>query len=72
METEIWKLIITQGPFAALFLWLLVTTKKDSKEREKQLYQTIADQNDVLKKFSEKYDVIISELRTLKDKVAGK
>lgn len=41
MESEIVKYIITQGVFCVLFVWLLMDTRKDSKERESKYQQTI-------------------------------
>ncbi|MGE6261034.1 hypothetical protein ACQKCU_24690 [Heyndrickxia sporothermodurans] len=35
---------------------------KESQERGKKLYQTIEDQNEILNRFSEKYDVAIIPL----------
>lgn len=58
MEESIFKLLLTQGPFAALFVWLLFSTKKESKERELRLQET-------LDKFASKYDLIIERLDRL-------
>lgn len=41
MESEIVKYVITQGIFCVLFVWLLMDTRKDSKERESKYQQTI-------------------------------
>ena len=41
MEQEFFKLIATQGIFAALFIWLLWDTRKESKQREDKLYGVI-------------------------------
>ncbi|MEK5167203.1 BhlA/UviB family holin-like peptide [Paenibacillus sp. FSL R5-0527] len=68
MENEIFKYFITQGPFGALFVWLLIYVMRTNKEREKDLNGIIQQQNNVLSKFSEKYDLIISELRELKER----
>ncbi|MCM3701415.1 BhlA/UviB family holin-like peptide [Paenibacillus macerans] len=68
MENEIVKYFITQGPFGLLFVWLLLYVMKANKEREKDLNGIIQQQNNVLSKFSEKYDLIISELRELKER----
>lgn len=65
METDIMKYFLTQGPFAVLFVWLLVYVMKANKERESRL-QALLD------KFSDKYDVIISEIRELKDRITDK
>jgi len=65
VETDIMKYFLTQGPFAVLFVWLLVYVMKANKERESRL-QALLD------KFSDKYDVIISEIRELKDRITDK
>lgn len=62
MELDIVKYFLTQGPFAALFVWLLIYVMRKNSEREGRLY-------DLLDMFSEKYDVIISEVRDLKTKI---
>lgn len=62
MEGEIWSYFLTQGPFAALFIWLLVYVMKSGKERENQLLDT-------LNKFSEKYDLILEEVRAIKSEM---
>lgn len=41
MESEIFKYVITQGVFCVLFVWLLMDTRKDSKEREVKYQETI-------------------------------
>lgn len=61
MEIDMLKYFLTQGPFAALFVWLLIYVMRANKEREGRL-------QDLLDKFSEKYDVIISEIREMKDR----
>ncbi|MED1790363.1 bacteriocin uviB [Brevibacillus laterosporus] len=37
MEEGIFNAMLAQGPFAALFVWLLFSTKKEGKERETRL-----------------------------------
>lgn len=70
MEAELAKYIIMQGPFAGLFLWLLLHVMKTNREREKEQAKTNNDRETrlqaLLDKFSEKYDVIISEIRDIK------
>lgn len=61
MEPDVLKYFLTQGPFAVLFVWLLVTTKKESRERETRLHE-------VLDKFSEKYDLIVDRLDKLEER----
>lgn len=51
MENEILKYMITQGAFAALFVWLLADTRKDSKQREIKYQETI-------EKLADKFSVV--------------
>lgn len=69
METDIVKYFITQGPFALLFVCLFIYVMRGNEKRENKLNNIISQQNDVLSKFSEKYDLIISELRQLKERL---
>lgn len=76
MDTSLSQYFLTQGPFAVLFVWLFYTSRKEAREREKeshdrekQLYQTIEDQNEILNKFSEKYDVVIHQLSDIQDRL---
>lgn len=62
VELDLTKYFLTQGPFAALFVWLLIYVMKNNKERENRL-------QDLLDKFSDKYDVVISKLDDIKEKI---
>lgn len=62
MEMDILKYFLTQGPFAVLFVFLLIYVIRENSRREARL-------QDLLDKFSEKYDLIINDLREIKDKV---
>jgi hypothetical protein len=61
-ELDVVKYFLTQGPFAVLFVWLLIYVMRNNKEREGRLH-------DILEKFSDKYDLVIDELRDIKDKI---
>ncbi|MFD1957339.1 BhlA/UviB family holin-like peptide [Paenibacillus thailandensis] len=65
MESEILRYFLTQGPFAVLFIWLLFSSRKEARERENKLH-------DILDKFSEKYDLIVGEIRDIKERFKGK
>lgn len=69
LDATLTQYFLTQGPFAVLFVWLLYSSRKEAKEREEQLYQTIDDQNEVLKGFSEKYDIIITKLGDIEERL---
>jgi preprotein translocase subunit YajC len=62
MTLSMVKPVLTQGPFAILFVILLFHVMKKNEQREAKLHE-------LLDKFSEKYDVIIAELRDIKNKV---
>lgn len=62
MDNNTMQYFLTQGPFAVLFVWLLIYVMKNNKERESRL-------QDLLDKFSEKYDVVISKLDDIKEKI---
>lgn len=62
MEMDVLKYFLTQGPFALLFVWLLIYVMRANKEREGRL-------QDLLDKFSEKYDLIVGEIRGLKERL---
>ena len=61
-EMDVLKYFLTQGPFAVLFVWLLIYVMRANKEREGRL-------QDLLDKFSEKYDLIIGEIRDMKERL---
>jgi predicted nucleic acid-binding Zn-ribbon protein len=62
VNTEILTYFITQGPFAVLFVWLLYTSKKESKEREDRLMNHV-------EKTTETLDDIRDSLRDLRSEV---
>ena len=70
MDQNLLQYFVTQGPFAILFVWLFFSTRKESQEREKKLYKTIDDQNEIMKGFSEKYDIIIDQLDDIKRRIS--
>jgi GTP-binding protein EngB required for normal cell division len=62
MDNSIIQYFLTQGPFGVLFVWLLIYVMKNNKERENRL-------QDLLDKFSEKYDLVITKLDDIKEKI---
>ncbi|NYV67292.1 hypothetical protein HYI36_18635 [Bacillus sp. Gen3] len=72
MDASLAQYFLTQGPFAVLFVWLFYSSRKESQEREKQLYQTIDDQNEIIKRFSTKYDIIITKLDDMEERLSPK
>lgn len=58
MESELFKLIVNNGAWAALFVWLLIDTRKESKVREEKLQSIINNNQEVIGELADKYDVI--------------
>jgi len=73
MENDILRFFMTQGPFAVLFVWLLIYVMRANKDREKSLQEENREREgrlqSLLEKFSEKYDVIITEIREMKERL---
>lgn len=62
MDETLIQYFLTQGPFAILFVWMLVHTQKRNKEREDQLYDT-------LNEFATRYDIVIEKLDDIKGRL---
>ena len=62
---ELLSYFLTQGPFAVLFVWLFWYQVKSSESREKSYQQ-------LLETMSEKYDVIVEEIREVKERLPKK
>jgi hypothetical protein len=65
-----------EGVFASLFISLLIYVVRTSREREEVLRNENLEResrlHEILDKFSEKYDIVITELRDIKDRIGGK
>lgn len=59
---QIIEYFVMQGPFAVLFVWMLITMQKRNKEREDQLYET-------LNEFASRYDIVIEKLDDIKGRL---
>lgn len=79
-ESEILKYFLSQGPFAILFVWLLFRSEKRNEAREAEyrteinvMKEEIKEErsiwSDTLRKFTDKYDVVIDELREIKHRL---
>jgi hypothetical protein len=64
VDSSVLQFFLTQGPFAVLFVWLLFYVMKKNSERERRLHDT-------LDKFADKYDVVVYELRKIRERMAG-
>lgn len=69
MEMDIMQYLMTQGPFAVLFCSLLHYVMKTSREREAKLYGQIDSQNELLARFSDKYEIVIDKLDEIQMKI---
>jgi len=58
MENELFKVIINNGAWAVLFVWLLIDTRKESKTREEKLQGIINKNQEVISELAEKFDVV--------------
>ncbi|WP_297713218.1 BhlA/UviB family holin-like peptide [Clostridium sp.] len=65
METEIIKMVISQGIFAVLFVWLFFDTRKDSKQREEKYINTIDKLTDKISIVED----IKEDVEEIKDKI---
>lgn len=54
--------LVTQGGFAALFVWLLMDSRKDAREREKRLMDELA-------KYAEALPRIVSALQQIESRL---
>jgi hypothetical protein len=69
VDTSTIQYFITQGPFAVLFVWLLYSSRKEASIREGKLNQVITDQSKMLSEFGEKYDIVISKLDGIEERL---
>ena len=58
MENEILKVIVNNGAWAVIFIWLLFDTKKESKAREEKLQQIINKNQEVIWELAENFNVV--------------
>lgn len=74
MESEILQYFIGQGAFGILFVWLLITTKKDNKEREEAYQKTIRENQTIIGNMTENFCIvkeIKSDVDDIKEKIFG-
>jgi len=65
LELNIIQYFLTQGPFAVLFVWLLIYVMKNNKERENRLYDTLDD-------LSQRYGSMDEKLNRIANKIDEK
>lgn len=67
MESEVFKVIVSQGSWAVLFVWLLMDTRKESKAREEKLQEIISKNQTVISELAEKFEVVENIQEDVKD-----
>lgn len=59
------EMVMGQGVFAALFIWLFFTYQKESKEREERLMSIVDSQSERLEKISQTLEKISEDIKTV-------
>ena len=59
------ELVMGQGVFAALFIWLFFTYQKESKEREERLMSIVDSQAERLEKISLTLEKISEDIKSV-------
>lgn len=65
MESELIKMVITNGIFCGLFVWLLMDTRKDTKQRETKYQEIITSLSDKIGII----DVMKDDIKSIKSDV---
>ena len=55
--------IVSQGPFAALFIWLLIDTNKKNEIREQRMQEQLDKTVPILNQIVSRLDVIEEKIR---------
>ncbi|HDR5354312.1 TPA: bacteriocin biosynthesis protein [Bacillus thuringiensis] len=61
MEEQVFNVMLSQGAFGALFVWLLFSTRKESKELLESTRQENKEREDKYQKVIEKNQAVIEE-----------
>lgn len=75
MDKALMELVLSQGVFASLFVWLLFTTKKDSKEREVKYQEVIKELAESNREIADKINIvekIEEDVEEIKNKINNK
>lgn len=67
MENEFIKTIVSQGAWAVLFVWLLINTRKESKDREERLNSTISKNQEIISELAVNFNVVSDIKKDIKD-----
>lgn len=67
MSNELLKMILGQGIFCALFVWLLIKTMDENKKREINYQNTIQKNQEIIKDLAAKFTVIETVKKDVED-----
>lgn len=66
------ELVMGQGVFAALFIWLFFTYQKESREREERLMSIVDSQSERLEQISATLEKISVDIKSANKEQASK
>ena len=67
MESEVLKTGVQYGIFAVLFIYLLFYVLKTTGEREVKYQETIKENQSIIKKLTEKFDIVTDIKREVEE-----
>ncbi|MBP3447533.1 MAG: hypothetical protein J6K51_00750 [Clostridia bacterium] len=65
------EMVMGQGVFAALFIWLFFTYQKESREREERLMSIVDSQGERLEKISATLEKIADDFQSIQKTSLG-
>ncbi|MED3087882.1 BhlA/UviB family holin-like peptide [Bacillus toyonensis] len=82
MEEQVFNVMLSQGAFGALFVWLLFSTRKESKElldstrqenkeREDKYQQVIEKNQEVIEEQAKAFSSLSKDVSDIKQKILG-
>ncbi|MED2711447.1 BhlA/UviB family holin-like peptide [Bacillus toyonensis] len=71
MEEQILNSMIQQGAFAALFVWMLITTQIKNEQREEQYQKVIEKNQQVIEEQAKAFSSLAKDLSDVKQKILG-
>jgi len=69
VEEKIFNLMIQQGAFAALFVWMLFTTQKKNEQREAQYQAVIQKNQEVIEEQAKAFGSISKDVTEIKQQI---
>jgi len=69
MDQTILDVLIKQGGYAALFIWLFFKTMKDSKDREERLMNHVERTTDTLKQIEHSVSGMQEEIKDIREQI---